>query len=141
MVWMWRKRRARIRDPREELPTARVLVECHDETAAASTVLAGVDGIGADELLLRHVVIVDAERVAELVERCAVDGYVRAPALGSDPAALEGRVAVALARLQKVDAQTVAQERALLSSMTTRLGGAFGSWAVLAPAAVATVAE
>ncbi|GAA4746749.1 hypothetical protein [Gordonia alkaliphila] len=136
----WRKSRV-PRDVEVELVGARILARCEDEAAAASSVLAQAAIEGADELLLRHVAVVPGEAVEEFVRRCAVDGYVRAPALPSDPVAPDGAVAVAVARLQKIDARSVSAERALLSSMTARSGGAFGGWAVLAPGSVATVTE
>ncbi|MCK0440991.1 hypothetical protein MUG78_16405 [Gordonia alkaliphila] len=141
MVRKWWKKSRAPRDVEAELVGARVLTRCEDETASASSVLAEAAIGGVDELLLRHVAVVPGDAAEEFVRRCAVDGYVHAPALSSDPIAPDGAVAVAVARLQKIDARSVSAERALLSSMTARSGGAFGGWAVLAPASVATVTE
>lgn len=128
----WRRSRKAVRDAAEELTRAEVLVECHDETVSASEALTGAGFDRPDEVLLRHLLFVDADRREPVLARCGMDGYVEAPALPSDPSAPAGRIAVAVARLQRVDARTLSQERAIIGSMTARLGGESGGWAVLA---------
>lgn len=120
------------RDVAAELCRARVLVECHDETMSASGGLAAAGFDRADEVLLRHLLFVPPGRHEPVVERCLADGYIEAPGLSSDPPVPAGTVAVAVARLQRVDARSLAHERAIIGSMTARHGGEFGGWAVLA---------
>ncbi|WP_298445044.1 hypothetical protein [Gordonia sp. (in: high G+C Gram-positive bacteria)] len=128
----WFMRRADApRDVSEELTRAVVIAESHDETAASSTVLAAAGLIDPAERLLRLLVFLPAAQVPGVIERCASEDYVPAPALASDPLAPAGLVAVALARVQPIDARRVSQERSLLSSIAARVGGTVGGWAVL----------
>ncbi len=133
---MWPMRRwwrgaKQVREAADELDGAQVLVESHDEMAAASSVLGAAGFAGEGELLLRHLLFVDAGAVEPVLARFAPDGYVPAPPLPGDPPAPPGTVPVAFARLQPVTAVSVAQERSVVSSVTARLGGTVGGWAVL----------
>lgn len=127
----WWRPAAPVRDPGAELPGARVLAVSHDETAASSAVLAGAGVAGEGELLLRHLVFVDPAAAGAVLERFAPDGYVAGPALPSDPPAPAGTVPVVFARFLRVTAVSAAQERSVVSSVTARLGGTVGGWAVL----------
>lgn len=121
-----------MRDAAEELTRAEVLLECHDETVSASAALSAAGFDRDDEVLVRHLVFVAADRREQVLARCGMDGYLEAPALPSDPTAPDDRIGVAVARLQRVDARTLSQERAIIGSMTARLSGESGGWAVLA---------
>lgn len=137
MSWLRRKKRERQIDVAAELPAAVILVESWDETVPASTVLAGLAGSGGgvppdSPMLLRCVLYLREDDAASIVDRLAGDGYVGAPARSSDPPAPEALRTVVVARNLAVTAQAVAQELAVLSSMTARSGGTFGGWAVLA---------
>lgn len=120
-----------MRDAADELNRAVVLVESHDDVLSTSAVLDAVAGGLPAEALLRHLVFVPEAEAGVVAGRCAAEEYVPAPALPSDPPPPTGLVAVALARVQPIDAHRVSRERSLLSSMAARLGGTVGGWAVL----------
>lgn len=134
---LWRKRVDAAADVAAELAVSRLLVECRDETSSVSTALDGVMLPTRGRLLLRHLMFLPPQTVEQVRERLGGDGYVPAPALPEEPAAPAGLVAVALARGLRIDSEgtaqrSVAQELAVVSSMTARAGGRFGTWAVLA---------
>lgn len=128
--WFRRREKAQ-RDTAAELPGATVRVVCHDDTRAVSAVLSEAGMTEEAESLLRHLVFVPREAVNVVLARCDADGYVPAPELPSDPPVPDGLEAVAVARVVCIDARTVSQERSVISSMTARLGGQAGGWAVL----------
>ncbi len=131
-MFRWgRRRSARAVDVASLLATESSVVECWDEVQPASTVLGGAEFSGRS-CLLRVLLCIREEEVAGFLERLSGDGYQAAPARPSDPAIPDGLVAVAVARALDVSAQTVAQELAVLQSMTARAGGTFVGWAVLA---------
>lgn len=136
MARWWRRRTRAPRAAAAELIRARVLVECHDEAAAVSSVLASAGYGRNDDVLLRHLVFVPDRHAAAFAARLRPDGYVPAPLLATDPSPPAGLVPVALGRVQAVDAQSVSRERALVGSMTARMGGVVGGWAVLEAADV-----
>lgn len=134
MRWMVRKR-SETPDVGAVLPTATTVVECWDETQPASVVLAGADdtsALGDREQLFRVLLYLGESEVPAVVARLGGDEYRTAPARPTDPPAPGPLVAVALARSLCVTAQSVAQELAVLASITTRAGGQFAGWAVLA---------
>ncbi|WP_155820837.1 hypothetical protein [Gordonia hirsuta] len=129
---VWRKRRGPVRDAAAELECSRLLVDCADETAAVSAVLGGATLPAQGQFLLRHLIFLPPHSVGQVRARLGSDGYVDAPPLPEESSAPAGLVGLAVARSMRIDAQSVAQELAVVSSMTTRAGGRFGTWAVLA---------
>ncbi|MFT3715494.1 MAG: hypothetical protein QM774_05965 [Gordonia sp. (in: high G+C Gram-positive bacteria)] len=128
--WFSRKRAAEAVSL-DALEDADVLAECRDEALSSSSVLADAGFSERSDVVLRHVVFLRPEETDVLVGRYAADGYSPVSAIATDPAPPDGRVAVAVARVQTVDPVSLSRERALMTSAASRVGGAYGGWTIL----------
>ncbi|NMD57752.1 hypothetical protein FK530_07975 [Tsukamurella conjunctivitidis] len=109
-----------------------------DDAAASSSVLDAAVGFDPEaQSVLRHVLEIPPAEVDEVLRLVAQDRYERVEADGAgaggapaptDPAGLE---TVAVARVQKVDALHVSQERSRMAGVTARHGGRAVLWQVL----------
>ena len=116
-----------------------MLVGSTDDSVATSSVLDAAGFAIETPAVLRLLVFVPASGVDAAIESAALEGYARVPARPDDPRADDGLVAVALARVQSVDARTVSQERSRGASLASRSGGRTVGWWILdVPAESAT---
>ena len=114
-----------------------VLVGTADDPARAdSAVLAEMAATGVDldaRLLLRHhLLLPDAEALAEARHLLAQDGYSVA-AEPVDAGRPDGPLAVRATRTQVITALSAAQERSRMAGLAQRLGGDVRGWDALAP--------
>jgi hypothetical protein len=140
----WKQWTARVRGnrkPNAELsvdnPELMVTAQSYDDSIAASTTLSDSDWRSGEESVLRHLLVVPPEAVAEVLELAAQDHYRRVPApLRPEGALLDqvsGSELVALARVQLIDALHISQERSRMASLAQRHGGTVLAWQVLQP--------
>nr|WP_202422005.1 hypothetical protein [Gordonia sp. SID5947] len=109
-----------------------VVAESDDETAASSTVLGQSRWRSGEDVVLRHVLLMPAPRVADAVATAALDGYQRLDdGTGSQLSDAGDDVVVVLARPQSLDAMHLAQERSRMASLGSRHGGTVLRWQVL----------
>ncbi|CAM3854779.1 hypothetical protein ACXYTP_14065 [Tsukamurella ocularis] len=103
-----------------------------DDAAASSSVLDAAEAFDPDaQSVLRHVLEVPPAEVDEVLRLVAQDRYER---MAPDGAALSGPAGletVVVARVQKVDALHVSQERSRMAGVTARHGGRAVLWQVL----------
>ncbi|GAA4678696.1 hypothetical protein GCM10023197_38610 [Gordonia humi] len=124
-----------IRVPRPDDEDLVVLVGSTDDAVATSTVLESAAVSIAGPVVLRLLVFVPESGVDAAIESAALEGYAEVSTRPEDPRPDEPLVAVALARVQSVDARTVSQERSRCASLASRSGGhAVGWWVLDAPA-------
>ncbi|AZG43665.1 hypothetical protein D7316_00234 [Gordonia insulae] len=107
-----------------------VVAESDDEAAASSSVLDASDWRPDDEVVLRHVLRLPGDRVADAVATAALDGYGRVDQARPDERASD-TVTLGLARVQLLDAMHLAQERSRMASLGSRHGGVVLRWQVL----------
>ncbi len=106
-----------------------VVAESGDEAQASSAALSSPSWRKDDEVVLRHVLILPDDRVAEASDIAALDGYL-CRRLGPDPADDSAEV-IALSRVQMIDAMHLSQERSRMASLGSRCGGEVVGWQVL----------
>ena len=100
-----------------------------DDAAASSSVLdASPDFDPEAQSVLRHVLELPPGEVDEVLRLVAQDRYERVP--DGAPSG-DGLETVAVARVQRVDALHVSQERSRVAGVTARHGGRAVSWQVL----------
>ncbi|WP_415847198.1 hypothetical protein [Tsukamurella strandjordii] len=102
-----------------------------DDTVASSAVLDAAEAFDPQaQSVLRHLLELPAGQVDEVLRLVGQDNYVRVPdsgVLGHGP----GCELVAVARVQKVDALHVSQERSRMAGVCARHGGQALHWQVL----------
>ncbi len=100
-----------------------------DDAAASSSVLDAAEGFDPEaQSVLRHVLELPPGEVDEVLRLVAQDRYERMP---DEAPAAPGFETVAVARVQKVDALHVSQERSRMAGVTARHGGRALLWQVL----------
>lgn len=105
------------------------VAESDDDAAASSSVLDASPGFDPEvQSVLRHVLELPPGEVDEVLRLVAQDRYERVPAGAPSRDGLEP---VAVARVQKVDALHVSQERSRMAGVTARHGGRAVLWQVL----------
>ncbi len=131
-------RHGAVDDPLDCADTTLVVVaESGDEAAASSAVLATSAWRADEEVVLRHVLQLPAQRVSDAVATAALSGYRRldsGPDAGPDVAdanTADPTVTVLLARVQMLDAVHLSQERSRMASLGSRHGGLVVGWQVL----------
>lgn len=103
-----------------------------DDAAASSAVLdAAPDFDPEAQSVLRHVLELPPGSVDEVLRLVGQDSYVRVAPDPADGAAAPGLELVAVARVQRVDALHVSQERSRMAGVTARHGGRAVVWQVL----------
>jgi hypothetical protein len=108
-------------------PDLVVVAEAFDPAEADSAVLAGSPSWIADQqAVLRHHLLLPADRIAEATAICAQDGYL-VDEIGEEG----GRIAVRASRVQHLDALHCAQERSRMAGLAQRLGGDSLGWDAL----------
>jgi hypothetical protein len=114
-------------------PALVVVAEAFDPIEADSSVLArSPSWIWDRKAVLRHHLLLHAERIAEAAQILAQDGYTLREVRGED-----ARVLVHVSRVQLIDALHCAQERSRMAGLAQRLGGDALGWdALQAPAPV-----
>lgn len=106
------------------------VAESDDDAAASSSVLDASAGFDPEaQSVLRHVLEIPGDEVDEVLRLVGQDRYERVPADGAPD--LPGMETVAVARVQKVDALHVSQERSRMAGVTARHGGRAVLWQVL----------
>ncbi len=101
-----------------------------DDAAASSSVLDAAPGFDPEaQSVLRHVLVVPPGAVEEILRLVAQDRYERVPVDGAP--GVPGLEMVAVARVQRVDALHVSQERSRMAGLTARHGGRAVLWQVL----------
>ncbi|MET9327086.1 hypothetical protein [Tsukamurella sp. NPDC003166] len=103
-----------------------------DDTAASSAVLDAAPGFDPEaQSVLQHVLELPPGSVEEVLRLVGQDRYERMP--DGAPAAVrtDGLETVVVARVQKVDALHVSQERSRMAGVTARHGGRAVLWQVL----------
>lgn len=106
------------------------VAESGDDAAASSSVLDAAPGFDPEaQSVLRHVLEIPRGEVDEVLSLVAQDRYERVAADGVPD--LPGTETVAVARVQKVDALHVSQERSRMAGVTARHGGRAVLWQVL----------
>lgn len=114
-----------------------VVAESFDDAAASSQVLEDSRWRSAEQAVVRHILVVPAARVDEVVSTAAQDGYVRVDVtevMGAPEdswAAVAEPIVVGLARPQLVDALHCSQERSRMAGLGARHGGTVLGWQVL----------
>ncbi|WP_148281544.1 hypothetical protein [Tsukamurella sp. 1534] len=104
------------------------VAESDDDTAAASAVLDASPGFDPEvQSVLWHLLELPDESVTEVLRLVAQDNYERMPV----PDGLDGAGRLAVARVQRVDALHVSQERSRMAGVTARHGGRALRWRVL----------
>jgi hypothetical protein len=111
-------------------PDLVVVAASFDPAEAASTVLTGSTGWRQEEeAVLRHHLLLPADRAGEAAELIGQDGYdLRGPLAESDGGARFHAV-----RAQVLTALDCARERSRMASLAQRLGGDAPGWDVLQP--------
>ncbi|MCS3782274.1 hypothetical protein [Tsukamurella ocularis] len=105
------------------------MAESDDDAAASSSVLDASPGFDPEaQSVLRHVLEIPRGEVDEVLRLVGQDRYERVPD-GAPPR--DGLETVAVARVQKVDALHVSQERSRMAGVTARHGGRAVLWQVL----------
>ena len=100
-----------------------------DDAVASSSVLDAAEGFDPEaQSVLRHVLELPSAAVDEVLRLVAQDRYERVP--DGAPSG-DGLETVAVARVQRVDALHVSQERSRMAGVTARHGGRAVSWQVL----------
>lgn len=115
-----------------------------DDAVASSAVLDGADGFDPEaQSVLLHVLELPPDSVGEVLRLVGQDRYERVPVSVTDEVGVtnpearsdgrgrEGLEAVAVARVQRIDALHVSQERSRMAGVTARHGGRALSWTVL----------
>ncbi|OLR95272.1 hypothetical protein [Actinokineospora bangkokensis] len=112
-------------------PALVVVAENFDPSRAASTVLADSPGwASTDQVVLRHVLLLPADRVDEAAGLIGQDGYeLRGPVAGQD-GPLPGYHAV---RTQVVTPLDCSREHSRMASLAQRLGGDAPGWQLMQP--------
>ncbi|SED05942.1 Uncharacterised protein (plasmid) [Tsukamurella tyrosinosolvens] len=106
------------------------VAESGDDAAASSSVLDAAEGFDPDaQSVLLHVLEVPPAEVDEVLRLVGQDRYERVAADGAP--GLPGMETVAVARVQRVDALHVSQERSRMAGVTARHGGSAVLWQVL----------
>ncbi|QRY83880.1 hypothetical protein JVY00_18880 [Tsukamurella tyrosinosolvens] len=106
------------------------MAESGDDAAASSSVLDAAEGFDPEaQSVLLHVLEVPPAEVDEVLRLVAQDRYERVAADGAP--GLPGMETVAVARVQRVDALHVSQERSRMAGVTARHGGSAVLWQVL----------
>ncbi|WP_151901782.1 hypothetical protein [Tsukamurella tyrosinosolvens] len=106
------------------------VAESGDDAAASSSVLDAAEGFDPDaQSVLLHVLEVPPAEVDEVLRLVGQDRYERVAAGGAP--GLPGMETVAVARVQRVDALHVSQERSRMAGVTARHGGSAVLWQVL----------
>lgn len=129
-----------LRRPTEEItpgdPGLVPVAGSADDAVAASAVLDAAEAFDPEaQSVLRHLLELPAGNVDEVLRLVGQDNYVRVPDADSvdagpvDPG--PGCELVAVARVQKVDALHVSQERSRMAGVTARHGGRALLWQVL----------
>ena len=131
LVDRFRRRGESARGIAVDDPDLTVLVRSDDDAVASSTVLEGVGFDDGAAAVLRHLLFVPSSAAEETAAAAAREGYVEGDPLSDDPEPDAGLVALAIARVQSVDARTVSQERSRCASLASRMGGRTVGWAVL----------
>lgn len=129
------RRRRLFRRPTEEItphtPGLVPVAGSGDDAVASSAVLDAAEDFDPQaQSVLRHLLELPASRVDEVLRIVAQDNYVRVPdsgVFGHSP----GCELVAVARVQRVDALHVSQERSRMAGLMARHGGHALSWQVL----------
>ncbi|GAB90435.1 hypothetical protein GORHZ_102_00620 [Gordonia rhizosphera NBRC 16068] len=131
-------RPAAVDEPLDRADTSLVVVaESGDEAEASSAVLATSAWRVDEEVVLRHVLRLPAQRVPDAVATAALSGYRRldsGPDVGpevADANMADPTVTVTLARVQMLDAVHLSQERSRMASLGSRHGGLVVGWQVL----------
>lgn len=128
----------------EDLP---VVVACTDDAASSSALLESSSWRPDDQVVVRHVLVLPTDRVAEATGLAALDRYqvldptvlddaaISDPGISdpgiSDPALPAGHGLVVLARVQLLDALHLSQERSRMASLGSRHGGRVVGWQIL----------
>lgn len=108
------------------------VAESGDDAAASSFVLDAAEGFDPEaQSVLRHVLQLPPGEVDEVLRLVAQDRYERVAPDGAGTPGPEGLETVAVARVQKVDALHVSQERSRMAGVTARHGGRAVLWQVL----------
>lgn len=115
-----------------------VVVSSFDDVEACSRALArGAAGrpawIPGAEAVLRHHLILPADRLPDALTIAAQDGYASA---GEPEPSDDATVLVRLDRVQVLDALHCSQERSRMAGLAQRLGGTALGWEGLQPAAL-----
>ena len=119
-----------------DTPDLAVVAEAFDPIEADSAVLARSSSwVGDQPAVLRHHLLLPADRIAVASRILAQDGYVlREPGAG-DVREDRAQVLVHALRVQHLDALHCAQERSRMAGLAQRLGGDALGWdALQAPA-------
>ncbi|SDR06589.1 hypothetical protein SAMN04489765_3022 [Tsukamurella pulmonis] len=105
------------------------VAQSDDDAAASSAVLDAAEGFDPEaQSVLLHVLELPPAAVDEVLRLVAQDRYERMP--DGAPAG-DGLETVAVARVQRVDALHVSQERSRMAGVTARHGGRAVLWQVL----------
>ncbi|GAA1076982.1 hypothetical protein [Tsukamurella spumae] len=108
------------------------VAQSDDDTAASSSVLDAAPGFDPEaQSVLRHVLELPPGSVEEVLRLVGQDRYERMPDGAPAPLGDDGLETVVVARVQKVDALHVSQERSRMAGVTARHGGRALLWQVL----------
>ncbi|GAC69517.1 hypothetical protein [Gordonia soli] len=128
------RRKAVADTPLELTETVEVVAESSDHAASSSSVLEGSEWRPDDQVIVRHLLAIPADRVAAAIEVAGLDEYL---AVDSAPAAHlgsadrpSGTELVALARVQALDPMHLSQERSRMASLASRHSGQVLGWQV-----------
>lgn len=106
------------------------VAQSDDDAAASSSVLDAAEAFDPEaQSVLLHVLELPPGGVEEVLRLVAQDRYERV--LSDGPPDAPGLETVAVARVQKVDALHVSQERSRMAGVTARHGGRAVLWRVL----------
>ena len=111
-------------------PDLAVVAASFDPAEAASSVLTGSSRwLPQEQAVLRHHLLLPADRVDEAVSLIGQDGYeLRGPVSGAD-----GSPVFHAVRAQVLTALDCSRERSRMASLAQRLGGDAPGWDVLQP--------
>ncbi|EOM78168.1 hypothetical protein DW322_15960 [Rhodococcus rhodnii] len=133
-----RKVRAAL-DP--DRPDLVVVARCFDDVEACSTTLARAEETGwiaADDAVLRHHLVLPADRIADAAALAAQDGYVLHAPDGYVLNAGDGGTerdprTIVFQRVQVLDALHCSQERSRMAGLAQRHDGDVTGWDALQP--------
>lgn len=119
--------------PQVDDPTLRIVAESTDAAESSAGALDAADWHTSEQVVVRHLLALPADRIAEAVALAAQDGYAQVEAQPMSPTSAlpPGHDLLALARTQLLDAMHLSQERSRMASLGSRHDGTALGWQVL----------